>query len=295
MSREGVIVMIIQIQGEKWHNLKFKGRYRLYRLASSNIFSVYKLLWFLSQYRKRSLTISFWRAGTEPESKRKLQEKGKENSFDPFDSFPDPEIISWAEAHDTSFQQQRVLPKNNGKPISPEKENENGDKAESSEMGLRKDKELASGSNSESDHFEEPPKKLTFLIDATAIHQLPEYGGRSFPDVIETAFRDATGSDEGINPLTHDAADANDHPQPQFRVLLPEVRAGLEMALIDAVANSIYVPLSLWRLFGGVSNTLVTSATVTLSKLLLAYYIWVIKDKSLIALGNALPQPQPQP
>lgn len=32
------------------------------------------------------------------------------------------------------------------------------------------------------------------------------------------------------------------------------------MALIDAVANSIDVPL--WRLFGGVSNSLTTSITV---------------------------------
>ncbi|XWS75501.1 hypothetical protein CRYUN_Cryun01aG0094700 [Craigia yunnanensis] len=38
------------------------------------------------------------------------------------------------------------------------------------------------------------------------------------------------------------------------------VRTGLEMALIDAVANSIDVPL--WRLFGGVSNTLSTAATI---------------------------------
>ncbi|KAK8711923.1 hypothetical protein V6N13_147179 [Hibiscus sabdariffa] len=38
------------------------------------------------------------------------------------------------------------------------------------------------------------------------------------------------------------------------------VRAGLEMALIDAVANSIDVPL--WRLFGGVSNSLSTAATI---------------------------------
>ncbi|XVF71577.1 hypothetical protein PTKIN_Ptkin12aG0049400 [Pterospermum kingtungense] len=38
------------------------------------------------------------------------------------------------------------------------------------------------------------------------------------------------------------------------------VRTGLEMALIDAVANSIDVPL--WRLFGGVSNTLLTAATI---------------------------------
>ncbi|OMP04714.1 Mandelate racemase/muconate lactonizing enzyme [Corchorus olitorius] len=43
------------------------------------------------------------------------------------------------------------------------------------------------------------------------------------------------------------------------------VRAGLEMALIDAVANSIDVPL--WRLFGGVSNTLVTSATIPTTSL----------------------------
>ncbi|XP_065857876.1 L-Ala-D/L-amino acid epimerase-like isoform X2 [Euphorbia lathyris] len=38
------------------------------------------------------------------------------------------------------------------------------------------------------------------------------------------------------------------------------VRAGVEMALIDAVANSIDVPL--WRLFGGVSNTLSTAITL---------------------------------
>ncbi|KAL4363188.1 hypothetical protein GQ457_04G023250 [Hibiscus cannabinus] len=38
------------------------------------------------------------------------------------------------------------------------------------------------------------------------------------------------------------------------------VRAGLEMALIDAVANSIDVPL--WRLFGGVSNSLTSAATI---------------------------------
>ncbi|GMI66155.1 cytochrome P450, family 77, subfamily A, polypeptide 5 pseudogene [Hibiscus trionum] len=38
------------------------------------------------------------------------------------------------------------------------------------------------------------------------------------------------------------------------------VRAGLEKALIDAVANNIDVPL--WRLFGGVSNSLSTAATI---------------------------------
>lgn len=38
------------------------------------------------------------------------------------------------------------------------------------------------------------------------------------------------------------------------------VRAGVEMALIDAVANSIDVPL--WRLFGGVSNSLTTAVTI---------------------------------
>ncbi|KAA3474568.1 L-Ala-D/L-amino acid epimerase-like [Gossypium australe] len=38
------------------------------------------------------------------------------------------------------------------------------------------------------------------------------------------------------------------------------VRAGLEMALVDAVANSIDVPL--WRLFGGVSDSLSTAATI---------------------------------
>lgn len=38
------------------------------------------------------------------------------------------------------------------------------------------------------------------------------------------------------------------------------VRAGVEMALIDAVATSIGVPL--WRLFGGVSNTITTDITI---------------------------------
>ncbi|PPS08931.1 hypothetical protein GOBAR_AA11703 [Gossypium barbadense] len=38
------------------------------------------------------------------------------------------------------------------------------------------------------------------------------------------------------------------------------VRAGIEMALIDAVAKSIGLPL--WRLFGGASNTIITDITV---------------------------------
>ncbi|GMH21375.1 hypothetical protein Nepgr_023217 [Nepenthes gracilis] len=38
------------------------------------------------------------------------------------------------------------------------------------------------------------------------------------------------------------------------------VRAGMEMAVIDAVANSIRLPL--WRLFGGVSNTITTDITI---------------------------------
>lgn len=38
------------------------------------------------------------------------------------------------------------------------------------------------------------------------------------------------------------------------------VRAGLEMALIDAVASDIGVPL--WRLFGGVSNSITTDITI---------------------------------
>lgn len=38
------------------------------------------------------------------------------------------------------------------------------------------------------------------------------------------------------------------------------VRAGVEMALIDAAANSIGVPL--WRLFGGVSNSISTDITI---------------------------------
>ncbi|RYR73938.1 hypothetical protein Ahy_A02g008522 [Arachis hypogaea] len=39
------------------------------------------------------------------------------------------------------------------------------------------------------------------------------------------------------------------------------VRAGVEMAIIDAVVNSIRVPL--WRLFGGSSNTITTDITDT--------------------------------
>ncbi|KAF9595013.1 hypothetical protein IFM89_036031 [Coptis chinensis] len=38
------------------------------------------------------------------------------------------------------------------------------------------------------------------------------------------------------------------------------VRAGVEMALIDAVANSIGTPL--WRLFGGATNTITTDITI---------------------------------
>ncbi|XP_057417343.1 L-Ala-D/L-amino acid epimerase isoform X3 [Lotus japonicus] len=38
------------------------------------------------------------------------------------------------------------------------------------------------------------------------------------------------------------------------------VRAGVEMAIIDAVANSIRVPL--WKLFGGASNTITTDITI---------------------------------
>jgi hypothetical protein len=39
-----------------------------------------------------------------------------------------------------------------------------------------------------------------------------------------------------------------------------KARAGVEMALIDAVANSIRIPL--WRLFGGASDTVTTDITV---------------------------------
>lgn len=39
-----------------------------------------------------------------------------------------------------------------------------------------------------------------------------------------------------------------------------KVRAAVEMALIDAVAKSVSMPL--WRLFGGVSNTITTDITV---------------------------------
>ena len=46
-----------------------------------------------------------------------------------------------------------------------------------------------------------------------------------------------------------------------------KVRAGVEMAVIDAVASSIGVPL--WRLFGGVSNTITTDITVTFLSLVI--------------------------
>ena len=39
-----------------------------------------------------------------------------------------------------------------------------------------------------------------------------------------------------------------------------KVRAGIEMALIDAAATSTGIPL--WRLFGGASNTITTDITV---------------------------------
>jgi L-alanine-DL-glutamate epimerase-like enolase superfamily enzyme len=41
-----------------------------------------------------------------------------------------------------------------------------------------------------------------------------------------------------------------------------KARAGVEMALIDAVANSIGIPL--WRLFGGASDSVTTDITVRL-------------------------------
>lgn len=39
-----------------------------------------------------------------------------------------------------------------------------------------------------------------------------------------------------------------------------KARAGVEMALIDAIANSIRIPL--WRLFGGASDSVTTDITV---------------------------------
>lgn len=51
-----------------------------------------------------------------------------------------------------------------------------------------------------------------------------------------------------------------------------KIRAGVEMALIDAVANSINVPL--WRLFGGVTNSLTTAITVEFHELLTHYNVF---------------------
>lgn len=50
------------------------------------------------------------------------------------------------------------------------------------------------------------------------------------------------------------------------------------MALIDAVANSINVPL--WRLFGGVTSTLTTGITVEFNKLL-CYNVLFLLDSSI--------------
>ncbi|XP_017239835.1 L-Ala-D/L-amino acid epimerase [Daucus carota subsp. sativus] len=49
------------------------------------------------------------------------------------------------------------------------------------------------------------------------------------------------------------------------------VRAGVEMALIDAVANMIGVPL--WRVFGGVSNTISTDITIPIVSSAKAYQL----------------------
>lgn len=52
-----------------------------------------------------------------------------------------------------------------------------------------------------------------------------------------------------------------------------KVRAGVEMALIDAVANSVGIPL--WRLFGGFSNEITTDITVQfLSSMLLQFCVF---------------------
>ena len=39
-----------------------------------------------------------------------------------------------------------------------------------------------------------------------------------------------------------------------------KVRAGVEMAMIDAAAKSVEVPL--WKLFGGASKTITTNITI---------------------------------
>jgi L-alanine-DL-glutamate epimerase-like enolase superfamily enzyme len=49
-----------------------------------------------------------------------------------------------------------------------------------------------------------------------------------------------------------------------------KARAGVEMALIDAVANSIRIPL--WRLFGGASDTVTTDITVYGHPIILCLY-----------------------
>lgn len=43
-------------------------------------------------------------------------------------------------------------------------------------------------------------------------------------------------------------------------ITILKVRAGVEMALIDAAANSIGIPL--WRIFDAVSNSISTDITV---------------------------------
>ena len=39
-----------------------------------------------------------------------------------------------------------------------------------------------------------------------------------------------------------------------------KVRVGVEMAMIDAAAKSVGVPM--WKLFGGASNTITTNITI---------------------------------
>ena len=49
-----------------------------------------------------------------------------------------------------------------------------------------------------------------------------------------------------------------------------KARAGVEMALIDAIPNSIRIPV--WKLFGGASDTVTTDITVFGHPIILCLY-----------------------
>ncbi|WCJ25324.1 L-Ala-D/L-amino acid epimerase [Euphorbia peplus] len=88
-----------------------------------------------------------------------------------------------------------------------------------------------------------PSNNINQSVALGKVKEACEFLSCSSPKVLDLVLQEIGG----VVPGTHFAS----------------VRAGVEMALIDAVANSIDVPL--WRLFGGVSNTLQTSITLPMT------------------------------